>query len=179
MLSPLAHPFHPTNSMETFQIFNNGIPSLVPLDSDIIRGFSDEAIDECFPPTAQDVAELEAVEEFLRILAHLEVMEEREERVRHDISILHPKRWAARRELQGKPRPARSEKDQTAHSKIPHEDEIKLIVFDRKQRDFNSERMEHHHSHKDQLDSKNRVARSNKLNGKRPYRPIHQPRKNS
>jgi hypothetical protein len=163
--------------METFQIFNNGIPSLVPLDSDIIRGFSDEAIDECFPPTAQDVAELEAVEEFLHTLARLEAMEEREERVRHDITIL-PKRWSARRELQGKPRPARSEKD-PSHFRLPHEDEIKLVVFDRKQRDFNSERLEHHHSHKDHLESKNRVARSNRLNGKRPYRPIIQPRKNS
>mmetsp|Transcript_19199 Transcript_19199/g.31884 ORF Transcript_19199/g.31884 Transcript_19199/m.31884 type:complete len:178 (+) Transcript_19199:190-723(+) len=174
MLSPLAHPFHPTNSMETFQIFNNGIPSLMPLDSDVIRGFSDEAIDECFPPTAQDVAELEAVEEFLQTLVRLELMEEREERVRLDITLL-PKRWAVRRELQGKPRPARSEKEVNSH--YSHEDEIKLVVFDRKQRDFNNERMEHHHSHKDIVVSKHQLARSNKLNRKRPSRPIIQPRK--
>lgn len=178
MLSPLAHPFHPTGTIESFQIFNDGIPSLTPVGTDLIRGFSDETMDECFPPTAQDIAELEAVEEFLHTLVRLEQLEEREERVRHDISIL-PKRWAVRRELQGKPRPARSAERDGSHSRYATtEDELKIIIHDRKQRDFNAERMEHHHSHRDNIVSKNQAARSNRImNGKRTTRPIIQPRK--
>lgn len=176
MLSPTAHPFHPIASPESFQIFNDGIPSLVPLESDIIHGFSDDAIDECFPPTAEDAAELDAVEEFIRILVHLEMLEEREERVRNDFSLM-PKRWAARRELQGRPRPARSTPE-VQPRRSTKEDELNLVIFDRKQRNFDCEKMEHHHSHKDMsMMSKHQVTRSNKALNGRPTRPIIQPRK--
>ncbi|KAI2492761.1 hypothetical protein MHU86_21804 [Fragilaria crotonensis] len=175
MLSPLAPPFHPISSMESFQIFNDGIPSLMPLQGDIIRGFSDETLDECFPPSPEEAAELDAVEDFIWTLVQLEMLEEREERVRHDYTIL-PKRWAVRRELHGRPRAARSTPP-VVHLKRSPEDELKLIVYERKLRDFNSEKMEHHHSHKDVINSKRQVMRCNKALNGRPTRPIIQPRK--
>ena len=175
ILSPLAQPFHPTSSIESFQIFNDGIPSLMPLESDIIRGFSDETLDECFPPSAEEAAELEAVEDFIWVLVQLEMLEEREERVRRDYGIL-PKRWAVRRELHGRPRPARSHPPEV-HRKRSPEDEIKLVVYDRKMRDFATEKMEHHHSHRDVILSKRQVTRSNQALNGRPTRPIIQPRK--
>ena len=54
-LSPLAQPFQP---ME-FAIFNDGVPSSVFYgrhpDHDVLRLISDEAIDELFPPSAEEV----------------------------------------------------------------------------------------------------------------------------
>jgi hypothetical protein len=54
-LSPLAQPFEP---ME-FAIFNDGVPSSVFYgshpDHDVIWLISDEAIDELFPPSAEEV----------------------------------------------------------------------------------------------------------------------------
>ena len=49
--------------------------------SAIIRGISDDAIDENFPPDATEAAELEATEEFTTKLAHLSLLEDKE--VRH------------------------------------------------------------------------------------------------
>jgi len=140
------------------------------MGSDFIRGISDEAIDECFPPTAQDVAELEAVDYFVNTLAQLDFLEEQEERIRLDLSIL-PKRWAARRELHGKPRPARSEVLSKSHPS--HEDEMKLIRYDRKCRAF--EKNDHS---KYTISSQHDVIRANKnLNPRRVNKPIQQPRK--
>jgi hypothetical protein len=175
MLSPLARPFHPTFSTEAFQIFNDGIPSLIPLESDIIRGFSDETLDECFPPSAQDAAELEAVEEFVQILAHLEMLEEREERLRKDYDYALPKRWAVRRELQGRPRPARTHNENRSVRSDIHE--LQIVVPHRKERDFAMEALEHHHSHRDTIQSLRQVKRSNMALNSRPTRPIIQPRK--
>ena len=54
-LSPLAQPFQP---ME-FAIFNDGVPSSVFYgshpDHEVLRLISDEAIDELFPPSAEEV----------------------------------------------------------------------------------------------------------------------------
>lgn len=151
-------------------IFNDGIPSLLPVGSDIIRGISDEAIDECFPPTAEEVAEMEVVDHFVNTLAALDLLEEREERVRLDLSIL-PKRWAVRRELNGKPRPARSEIPAKSHSS--HEDEIKLVVYDRKHRSY--EKNDHGNN---LISSRHHVIRANKkVNSWRVNKPIQQPRK--
>jgi hypothetical protein len=43
-----------------------GIPTLrVQNKSEFLKGFSDDTMDDAFPPTAQDAAELEAVEMFV------------------------------------------------------------------------------------------------------------------
>jgi hypothetical protein len=167
-------------AVESFQIYNDGIPSLMPLGAGIIRGISDEAIDECYPPTAEEVAELEAVEAFVEALAEFEMMEEMQEQLGEDFDKFFARRWTARRELLGKPKKARSEPVLMIHGKSKHmtEDELKIVVHDRKQRNFGFEKMEHHHSHKDDIASKHQVMRSNvKLNGKITSRTIQQPRK--
>eukprot|EP00548_Thalassiothrix_antarctica_P007282 CAMPEP_0194136304 /NCGR_PEP_ID=MMETSP0152-20130528/6330_1 /TAXON_ID=1049557 /ORGANISM="Thalassiothrix antarctica, Strain L6-D1" /LENGTH=171 /DNA_ID=CAMNT_0038832903 /DNA_START=26 /DNA_END=541 /DNA_ORIENTATION=- len=168
LLSPLSPPFHPTKSIESSMICNNGIPTLTPVGTDFIRGISDAAIDECFPPTAQDVAEMEAVEYFVATLARLDLLEEREERIRSDISIL-PKRWAVRRELRGKPRPARSEVSSKSHSL--NSEEIQLVAYDKKQRSY--EKNDHTHN----ANLSKCIRRANKKVNSRPIKPIKQPRK--
>ena len=54
-LSPLAQPFQPSE----FAIFNDGVPSSVFYgshpDHDVLQLISDEAIDELFPPTVEEV----------------------------------------------------------------------------------------------------------------------------
>mmetsp|Transcript_9732 Transcript_9732/g.14000 ORF Transcript_9732/g.14000 Transcript_9732/m.14000 type:complete len:189 (+) Transcript_9732:153-719(+) len=110
LLSPLAQPFHPHYSQESFQVFNDGIPAMTSfVQGDLIRLISDEAIDECYPPaTATDAAEIEEAERFCAIMARLEAMEELEELTRHDLASYYRKRWQARRTLQDKPKPARN-----------------------------------------------------------------------
>ncbi|CAJ1941259.1 unnamed protein product [Cylindrotheca closterium] len=82
LLSPLAHPFHPLTG-EDFNavIYNNGIPTLQmqESDTDFLRTFSDETLEEAFPPTAQEAAELEAVEVFVNLMANLDMLERTEE----------------------------------------------------------------------------------------------------
>ena len=105
LLSPLATPFQPAFSAPTGVVFNDGVPSMVGSDHDIVQGYPDEVLDEAFPPSAQDAAELEAVETFVDILATLSILEESEEKARN--SFCHvKKRWESRREdgLLGKPR---------------------------------------------------------------------------
>merc|ERR1719378_1792619 len=70
--------------------------------------------------TAQEAAELEAVEVFVEMMAALSRMEEREEiaRFSEDHTGLG-KRWEARRELVGKPRPAKHSVEKVVHGKRP------------------------------------------------------------
>lgn len=89
-LSATAKPFFPSEPSPFGAIFNNGVPCLTPATkkdcSDIIRGISDDAIDENFPPDATEAAELEETEKFTSELAHLSLLEDRE--VRHSVSIV-------------------------------------------------------------------------------------------
>ena len=85
-------------------IFNSGVPTLVSPDtSTVLRGISDEALEECFPPSPEEAAELEAVEQHIHVLASLSLLEDREEENRESFAH-YRKRWEARRELQGRPR---------------------------------------------------------------------------
>jgi len=99
VLSPLAKPFEPSFNMISpeFYIYNNGVPSMVDVDGEwkIIRGVSDEAIEELFPPTVQEIQEMEEVDMFVELLAEMAVLEDREENARSFADI--KKRWAARR----------------------------------------------------------------------------------
>ena len=80
-----------------FYIYNNGVPSMIDVDGEwkIIGGVSDEAIEEFFPPTIEEIQEMEEVDLFVELLAEMAVLEDREENARSFADI--KKRWAARR----------------------------------------------------------------------------------
>ena len=69
VLSPLAQPFQPPQSME-FAIFNDGVPSSVYFGShpehEVLAHIEDEALDETFPPSASDVSD--AVDDIVLLL---------------------------------------------------------------------------------------------------------------
>jgi hypothetical protein len=101
--------FEETMPEDAFAIYNNGVPSLVLTTEqdiyDILHGIEDPM--ECFPPDAQDAAELEACEAFVETMAVLAMLEEAEEKARHHFSHIR-KRWEVRRQrgLVGRPKPA-------------------------------------------------------------------------
>lgn len=74
----------------------------------MLQGIQDSAIDENFPPTAQDAAELEAVQAFVEMMAQLAFLEENEEQDRMNF-VSFDKRWECRRAegLVGKPHAAK------------------------------------------------------------------------
>jgi len=74
-----------------------------PIRKSSLGGISDEAID-CFPPTDEDLAELEAMDQYIEMLCYLEAVEQKEEDKRTFRN--HRKRFEARRQegLVGKPR---------------------------------------------------------------------------
>mmetsp|Transcript_14120 Transcript_14120/g.16667 ORF Transcript_14120/g.16667 Transcript_14120/m.16667 type:complete len:199 (+) Transcript_14120:19-615(+) len=105
-LSPHASPFAPfeapTDADSIFrEIYFNGVPQLVAFgehsDHEVIHNIPDEAIDELFPPTATDAAELDATDDFLRTMVDLSYLEEREEKARNEFSHVK-KRWESRRQ---------------------------------------------------------------------------------
>ena len=55
LLTPAAAQAHEPATLE-FAIFNDGVPCSVMPEHEVIRHISDEAIDEFFPPTAEDVS---------------------------------------------------------------------------------------------------------------------------
>mmetsp|Transcript_19016 Transcript_19016/g.27018 ORF Transcript_19016/g.27018 Transcript_19016/m.27018 type:complete len:197 (+) Transcript_19016:82-672(+) len=99
-LSPLAVPFEPTarcNNAALFHIYNNGVPSMVNLCGEypVIEGISDEAIETLFPPTLEEIQEMEEVDFFVELLAEIDVLEDRDLRARSFADI--KKRWSSRR----------------------------------------------------------------------------------
>ena len=60
-LSPSAEPFQPLE----FAIFNNGVPSSVFYgchpEHEVVQHIPDEAIEELFPPSAEEVCEILSV----------------------------------------------------------------------------------------------------------------------
>ena len=122
-LSPTAAPFHPTYEPVNLVIFNDGVPSMTFSSemgrSEALHGIDDVAIDESFPPTAQDAYEMEAAEHYCAMLADLYLLEQREERARNFAYL--PARWEARRQmgLQGRPRPPMKRIAPVVHSNGP------------------------------------------------------------
>lgn len=129
VLSPLAAPFHPIMGEEVNPtIFHNGVPVLTVQgsESDFLRTISDEALDDAFPPTAEEAAEMEAAEFFVNLMANLALLEEREEAIRAEHVGLK-KRWEARRSLEGKPKAAMHSINEVKHG-APHLLESRDIV---------------------------------------------------
>lgn len=187
MLSPSARPFHPKSMWKypIFGIFAGGQPVLVPVkESGVIRGISDEALDEHFPPSAQEAAEMEAADQFVRVLANLSLLEDREEKNRSGLNHF-PKRWEARRlqGLVGRPKPAKttpsnSELTQAInHLVVPNE--TSLVPRDRQERFKKLEYLETTKHLSVGRKAKNMAfhANNSRMRGLRGRNPIHQPRK--
>jgi hypothetical protein len=102
LLSPLAKPFEPSlstsrNGASFFHIYNNGVPSMIHASGEfeIIEGVSDEAIENIFPPTLEELHEMDEVDVFVEMLAEIAILEDRDEAARSFADV--KKRWAARR----------------------------------------------------------------------------------
>ncbi|KAG7363460.1 hypothetical protein IV203_026820 [Nitzschia inconspicua] len=132
VLSPLAKPFHPTMGQDVNSIiYNDGVPSLSfqGSPSQFLHTIQDDALDEAFPPNAEDAAELEAVEVFVEMMAALSYLEEKEEAARALHSGLK-KRWEARRELVGRPKQARHLVKPVVHAQPNAAGSMDLVAFD-------------------------------------------------
>lgn len=148
LLSPLAPAFKPSMGFDEYDlcIYNNGVPAMYPADlhseSEILEGIGDDALDDYFPPTAEEAAEIEAAEAFVFTMARLDLLEEREEHARADIGSMLPKRWEARREqgLVGKPRPAversSSSEGRNTHANKFGTDETRLVPHEHRRKDL-------------------------------------------
>jgi len=163
-------------------IFNDGVPSLVLASeadaTKILHGITDDAIDEGFPPTAEEAAELEAVEEFVKMMASFDKMEEREERARDTFDHVK-KRWETRRAegLVGRPKPAKHSVelvDHTQPSPLLHKDNSSLVLNN--DRHAHRMLMKHQKLHQKDLELRSKPNRR-ATSGKQSRQPIHQPRK--
>jgi len=179
LLSALAQPFQPAFSSPAGLVFNDGAPSALMLDHDLVCGYSGEALDENFPPSAQEAAEIEAVETFVGIMAYLSMLEEKEERARSSFCHIQ-KRWEARREdgLVSKPRQAKHSVEIVDHNKhvagktltttdlvsLTHSLDRALAAKDLQSRSRSREEFRRVNNKK-----------GGKMNGQRI--PVHQPRK--
>ena len=78
--------------------------------SSSLEGISDEAIEECFPPSDDDLAEIECMEQYINLLCHLDALETFDNYLRKHGHL--PKRWAAKRRegvgVGGAPKAART-----------------------------------------------------------------------
>jgi hypothetical protein len=178
ILSPNAATFHPFFEPVNVAIYNDGVPVMTLVSEEevceILHGIQDDALDEGFPPTASEAAELEAVADFVRSMAMMAYLEEREESAR--LTFCHiTKRWEVRRSegLQGRPRPARHTVEEVKHlprsslnatSIVPHTMHRHIELKTRHQ----------------EMASRHREPRNMKhIAGARRSVPIVMPRKNS
>lgn len=118
VLNPLASSFHPRfdEPLDFGTIYTNGVPSAsffgAHPEHTTLHNIDDDALDEAFPPSADEAAELDAVMDFVLTMSYLNVVEEQEERARSDFSHVAGTRWEARRArgMVGRPHPAKSPK---------------------------------------------------------------------
>ena len=177
VLSPQAAPFHPLSYEPiNLAVYNDGVPSLTfsrGSESDILHGISDESIDEAFPPTAEEAAELEAAELFVAMMVNFAMLEEREEAARLTQAGLM-KRWEARRKQVAHPRPPKHVVQRVNHGEYHlFGNPDSLVVFD------------HSHQvleHRMRAKETSRVAKPNlhskMVKATSHRKPIQQPRKN-
>ena len=132
-----APPFHPASfeHSDFGVLYNDGVPGyVVTRENDVakvLHGIQDQAIDENFPPTAQDAAEMEAVQAFVEMMATLAFLEEHEEEDRFlKLGSSFEKRWETRRAagLTGKPNPAKGTVQPKDHNPRPPMHSIKSLV---------------------------------------------------
>jgi hypothetical protein len=174
VLSPLAQPFHPTFGEEAHPVvYNNGVPSLVfqGSENEFLKSFQDNTIDEAFPPNAQEAAEIEAAEIFVEMMATFDLLEEKEEATRTNHAGVR-KRWEARRELLGRPRPAKHVVTQVVHGVHHLVDASEVVMYDNSGMMFERRLRTRETSHKmsQRISKQPKAGRSHQI-------PIHQPRK--
>eukprot|EP00551_Chaetoceros_affinis_P010426 CAMPEP_0203663468 /NCGR_PEP_ID=MMETSP0090-20130426/1058_1 /ASSEMBLY_ACC=CAM_ASM_001088 /TAXON_ID=426623 /ORGANISM="Chaetoceros affinis, Strain CCMP159" /LENGTH=131 /DNA_ID=CAMNT_0050526391 /DNA_START=79 /DNA_END=475 /DNA_ORIENTATION=+ len=99
VLSPLAIPFYPSSTSDgSFSVvYTDGMPVGLMNEHDVIANIPDNTIDEVFPPSAVDAAEMDAVDDFLNVMVDLSFIEDREERGRTNLGFVTPRRWEAKR----------------------------------------------------------------------------------
>jgi hypothetical protein len=177
ILSPNAVAFHPFYEPVNVAIYNDGVPSMTLVSeeevSEILHGIQDDALDEGFPPTAADAAELEAVAAFVECMSMLAYLEEREERAR--LTFCHiKKRWEVRRSegLKGRPKPAKHTVEEVKHLPRPSLQTVALVA-------------QHAHRHskmkmrqQESASRRTEPRNSKHIAGARKSMPIQQPRKN-
>ena len=178
LLSPLAPAFSPNTAH--FAIYNNGVPSMISAgergESEIIAGLSDEVLDNFFPLTAQDVAEMEECDAFVEVLATLSLLEDQEQTYRERFESFHSKRWEARREdgLIGRPRAARNTIEPKIHRGLSQTKEEKTMVrFDPIKRQGDMIHKKNHQKSESKALKASRKFKNFGCSG----RPILQPRK--
>lgn len=134
---------------------------------------TDETMDEAFPPTAQDAAELEAVEFFVALMASLDLLEEQEEAAR-SYHVGMKKRWEARRGLAGKPRAAMHRVKPVPHGEPRLVDHQDLLVLEK-----SPLHIENHMLAKGRHGPEGNPRMNMKMGGSKHQRnmPIQQPRK--
>uniref|UniRef100_A0A7S2E7G4 Uncharacterized protein n=1 Tax=Trieres chinensis TaxID=1514140 RepID=A0A7S2E7G4_TRICV len=188
VLNPHAHPFHPRydEPLDFGAVFNDGVPTAV-LSGDVhpehgaLRSISDEALDEAFPPSANEAAEIDATMDFVLTMSYLDALQEQEERARNGFRGMGV-RWEARREmgLVGRPHPARTDREAMPKNHHPLSPETSIVPFDKTHggpfRPFSD--ME---SMRSRAESRHAKKSSTMTKGKKTAqaftRPIQQPRK--
>jgi hypothetical protein len=71
----------PETTNPNFAIYNNGVPALTPQNlKEVLAGIGDDALDENFGPDAAEAAELEDVDRFVKEMAMIDLLEDREVR---------------------------------------------------------------------------------------------------
>lgn len=155
-------------------IYNNGVPSLTfsGTEHEFLMSFTDETLDEAFPPTAEEAAEIEEAEFFVALMANLAGLEEREEAARSLHAGLK-KRWEARRGLVGKPRDARHLVNQVHHGEPRLLDSHEIAVTDKTPLRIENRMRAKEHG----MVTKPRMSNPGVKFGHK--KPIQQPRKNS
>jgi hypothetical protein len=184
VLSSLATPFHPQTFHEpvNLAIFNDGVPSCTFQEGQetmLLHGITDDALDEAFPPNASEAAELEATEFFVNLMANLAFLEDREEAARSDDHAGLKKRWAARRELVGRPKPPKHLVHSVAHGDHHHSmlDSQDLVTLDN-----NRHLLEHQMRARDHARGHSQIHNKKMSQNYIPIKnrmPIIQPRKQS
>lgn len=142
-------------------------------EHEFLSYITDEVLDEAFPPTAEEAAELEATEFFVQLMATLDLLEEREEAARSLHAGLQ-KRWEARRGLTGKPRSPKHRVNQVHHGEPRLLESHELIIHDNAplQIENRMRAKEHGMMSKPRMNQKHCAKFGQK-------KPIQQPRKNS
>ena len=180
-LSVNAIPFHPTTGLwcdpVNICIYTNGQPTMTLVTEkdryDILQGIDDEALDQVFPPDAEEAFELETAEAFVTEMATLAMLEEREEQARNTFRH-YEKRWEVRRAAgpSGRPRPAMHLIIPVVHNAKIHRPDTAALAFHQ----MSSRRsVEHYQRSKNEKRVIGRRTKTAAL----PSRPIVQPRKNS
>lgn len=71
----------PATTNPNFAIYNDGVPALTPQNlKEVLAGIGDDALDENFVPDANEAAELEDVDRFVKEMAMIDILEDREVR---------------------------------------------------------------------------------------------------